>query len=88
MPTVQEMMIARLVGDMKQAVKRKADGGNWTLKSRTTDSANSVFLAESDSEDSIDQLTNRGNKLKKRARYTREGRLALPNGPQVYKKVI
>lgn len=29
MPTVQEMMIARLVGDMKQAVKRKADGKNY-----------------------------------------------------------
>ncbi|KFX91526.1 hypothetical protein V490_05857 [Pseudogymnoascus sp. VKM F-3557] len=68
MPTVQEMMIARLVGDMKQAIKRKAD--------------------ESDSEDSIDQTTNRGNKLKKRARYVREGRLAMPNGPQAYKKTI
>ncbi|KFZ15648.1 hypothetical protein V502_05481 [Pseudogymnoascus sp. VKM F-4520 (FW-2644)] len=68
MPTVQEMMIARLVGDMKQAVKRKAD--------------------ESDSEHSIDQTTNRGNKLKKRARYVREGRLAMPNGPQAYKKTI
>ncbi|KFY12052.1 hypothetical protein V492_04117 [Pseudogymnoascus sp. VKM F-4246] len=68
MPTVQEMMIARLVGDMKQAVKRKAD--------------------ESDSEQSIDQTTNRGNKLKKRARYVREGRLAMPNGPQAYKKTI
>ncbi|KFY36382.1 hypothetical protein V494_05064 [Pseudogymnoascus sp. VKM F-4513 (FW-928)] len=68
MPTVQEMMIARLVGDMKQAVKRKAD--------------------ESDSEQSIDQTTNRGNKLKKRARYVREGKLAMPNGPQAYKKTI
>ncbi|KFY21926.1 hypothetical protein V493_06981 [Pseudogymnoascus sp. VKM F-4281 (FW-2241)] len=68
MPTVQEMMIARLVGDMKQAVKRKAD--------------------ESDSEHSIDQTTNRGNKLKKRARYVREGRLAMPNGPEAYKKTI
>lgn len=26
MPTQQEMMIMRLVGDMKQAVKRSADG--------------------------------------------------------------
>ncbi|OBT69344.1 hypothetical protein VE03_01067 [Pseudogymnoascus sp. 23342-1-I1] len=68
MPSVQDMMIARLVGDMKQAVKRKAD--------------------ESDSEHSIDQTTNRGNKLKKRARYVREGRLAMPNGPEAYKKTI
>lgn len=68
MPTQQEMMIAKLIGDMKQAVKRKAD--------------------ESDSEDSIQQITNRGNKLRKKARYVHEGQLGLPNGPQVYKKTI
>ncbi len=43
---------------------------------------------ESDSEDSIEQVTNRGNKLRKKARFVREGQLADPNGPKVYKRHI
>lgn len=88
MPTVQEMMIARLVGDMKQAVKRKADGKIPDPESKSFVITDLCFFSESDSEHSIDQTTNRGNKLKKRAKYVREGRLAMPNGPQAYKKVM
>jgi hypothetical protein len=43
--------------------------------------------ADSDSADSIEELTNRGNKLKRRSRFVREGQLAPPTGPQVYRKV-
>jgi hypothetical protein len=32
-------------------------------------------------------VTNRGNKLRKKARYVREGKLAPPSGPEVYKRV-
>ncbi|KAL2132934.1 hypothetical protein VTI74DRAFT_3155 [Chaetomium olivicolor] len=42
---------------------------------------------ESDSDSSIDHNTNRGNKLKKRARFVRQGRLASSMGPAAYKEV-
>jgi hypothetical protein len=41
----------------------------------------------SDSDESIHQPTNRGNKLKRKAHFVHEGRLDLPNGPRVYKRV-
>ncbi|KAI9827568.1 MAG: hypothetical protein M1832_004918 [Thelocarpon impressellum] len=41
----------------------------------------------SDSDDSIHQPTNRGNKLMRKAHFVREGQLDLPNGPRVYKRV-
>ncbi|KAI9738970.1 MAG: hypothetical protein M1818_005284 [Claussenomyces sp. TS43310] len=43
---------------------------------------------ESDSDDSIDLVTNRGNKLRKKAKYVQEGQLAPPRGPRAYKKTI
>lgn len=42
---------------------------------------------DSDSDESINQLTNRGNKLRKKARFVHEGQLAPPTGPEVYKRV-
>jgi len=42
---------------------------------------------ESDSDSEIEQITNRGNKLKKRARFVKQGRLAPPMGPAAYKEV-
>ncbi|KKY34619.1 putative rxt2-like protein [Diaporthe ampelina] len=41
---------------------------------------------ESDSDSEIQQTTNRGNKLKKRARFVRQGKLGPPTGPSVYKE--
>ena len=46
-----------------------------------------LYNTDSDSDDSIDQLTNRGNKLRKKARYVHEGQLAPPTGPVVYRRV-
>lgn len=43
---------------------------------------------DSDSDSSIEALTNRGNKLKRKARYVHQGQLAPPNGPPVYKRKI
>ncbi|KAI9819951.1 MAG: hypothetical protein M1827_006521 [Pycnora praestabilis] len=40
----------------------------------------------SDSDTSIQQPSNRGNKLKRKARFVHEGQLDLPNGPRVYKR--
>lgn len=42
---------------------------------------------DSDSDSSIEHNTNRGNKLKKRSRFVKQGRLAPPNGPAAYKEV-
>ncbi|SLM39907.1 Transcriptional regulatory protein RXT2, N-terminal [Lasallia pustulata] len=42
----------------------------------------------SESDDSIAKPSNRGNKLKRKAQYVREGQLDLPNGPKVYKRRI
>ena len=41
---------------------------------------------DSDSDSSIEKTTNRGNKLKKRARYVREGQLTSANGPSSYRE--
>lgn len=49
--------------------------------------ADCVSTIDSDSDSSIEQLTNRGNKLRRRARFVHEGQLAPPTGPQVYKRV-
>lgn len=87
MPTQQELMIMRLVGDMKSAVKRSADGEYSSIDYFDKIQADIGFLLESDSDESVHQITNRGNKLKKKAKFVREGQLALPNGPQTYKKV-
>ncbi|KAH8808416.1 RXT2-like protein [Xylogone sp. PMI_703] len=43
---------------------------------------------DSDSDESITQITNRGNKLRRKARYVHEGQLAPPSGPIVYKRRI
>ncbi|KAI1486808.1 RXT2-like protein [Biscogniauxia mediterranea] len=43
---------------------------------------------ESDSDSDINHHGNRGHKLKKRARFVREGQLAPPSGPEVYKEIV
>ncbi|KAI9644480.1 hypothetical protein NHQ30_006501 [Ciborinia camelliae] len=43
---------------------------------------------ESDSDAPIERLTNRGNKLRKRARYVHQGQLAPPTGPHIYRETI
>ncbi|KAL8802418.1 MAG: hypothetical protein Q9182_003841 [Xanthomendoza sp. 2 TL-2023] len=50
--------------------------------------ATSRYNDSSDSGESIDRFTNRGNKLKRKARYVYEGQLDRPSGSRVYKKRI
>ncbi|KAI1810515.1 hypothetical protein GGS20DRAFT_178608 [Poronia punctata] len=45
-----------------------------------------AYESESDSE--IDFPGNRGNKLKKKARFAHEGQLAPPSGPEVYREIV
>lgn len=42
---------------------------------------------ESDSDSEIESYSNRGNKLKKKARFARQGQLVPNNGPSSYKEV-
>jgi RXT2-like, N-terminal len=46
-----------------------------------------VFCAGSESDDSIAYTSNRGRKLKRKARYVHEGALNDAKGPRVYKEV-
>lgn len=45
------------------------------------------LFADSDSDSSIDHTTNRGNKLKKRARFVHQGQLTSSMRPAAYKEV-
>ncbi|KAI1370003.1 RXT2-like protein [Xylaria arbuscula] len=43
---------------------------------------------ESDSDSEADYRGNRGHKLKRRARFTHEGQLVAPSGPEVYREIV
>lgn len=83
----QAALISETIAGMKKAVKRKAYGMLHPRSILRTPLLISAQTIDSDSDASIDQLTNRGNKLRKKARYVHEGQLAPPSGPQVYKRV-
>lgn len=46
-----------------------------------------IVAADSDSDSDIDHSTNRGNKLKKRARFVREGQLGAADGSSMFTEV-
>lgn len=84
----QAVLLDTLVG-LKKAVKRKAYGqpssDHWvSFLNRLT-----VFwAAESDSDESVEQNTNRGHKLQKRARFVKRGNLAPAMVPAAYKELV
>ncbi|KAI1356156.1 RXT2-like protein [Xylaria sp. FL0043] len=43
---------------------------------------------ESDSDTEVEFHGNRGHKLKRRARFTHEGQLVAPSGPEVYREIV
>ncbi|KAF4346016.1 hypothetical protein FBEOM_38 [Fusarium beomiforme] len=45
-------------------------------------------IAESDSDSEIESYSNRGNKLKKQARFARQGQLVPNNGPSSYREYV
>ncbi|TVY88616.1 Transcriptional regulatory protein [Lachnellula willkommii] len=79
----QAAQIADTIAGMKRAAKRKAYGKTSSPSFSTISHAN-----DEESDSSIEHLTNRGNKLRKRSRFVHEGQLAPPTGPQAYKKTI
>lgn len=88
----QAVIFAETIAAMKKAVKRKAYGMQISIMYTTPFPTSSGLIfsiyLDSEEDDPIEQLTNRGNKLRKHARYVREGQMALPNGPEIYKKVL
>jgi len=79
----QAALFAAAIAGVKKAIKRKAYGKFV----RCFLALSMLIRIDSDSDESVDQLTNRGNKLRKKARFIHEGQLAPPTGPQVYKRV-
>jgi hypothetical protein len=82
----QQLIFAETIAGMKKAIKRKVYG-----MKRFAPSFGNLLMplcgSDSDSDSEIEQLTNRGNKLRKKARFMHEGQLARPTGPRVYKRV-
>jgi hypothetical protein len=82
----QQLIFAETIAGMKKAIKRKAYGMTPFAPS-FSNLLMSLCDSDSDFDSEIEQLTNRGNKLRKKARFVHEGQLACPTGPQVYKRV-
>lgn len=85
----QAALIAETIAGMKKVVsghqycKLLRDKIIYSSSSQTDD----CRVTASDSDDSFQPLTNRGNKLKRKAQYVRKGQLDIPNGPKTYKRV-
>lgn len=85
--TREQVLFADLAKAMKKTVARQANGKSFRCQEPSTTSLlTRAFGPESDSDSEIQQTTNRGNKLKKRARFVRQGKLGPPTGPAVYKE--
>jgi len=83
----QQILFAETIAGMKKAFKRKAYG-NLSPALRLDNSPLTLLAwVESDSDSEIENHGNRGNKLKKRARFARQGQLAPTDGPSFYREV-
>ncbi|KEY66873.1 hypothetical protein S7711_05227 [Stachybotrys chartarum IBT 7711] len=83
----QQVLFNETIAGMKKAFKRKAYGKLMPKTRSVVRHANSGLRTESDSDSEIDHYTNRGHKLKKRARFAHKGQLVPPTGPSAYKEV-
>lgn len=82
----QQTLIAETIRGMKLAIKRRASDGESHVLRCTTEHTLTSAQVDYESDSSVRWHTNRGNKMKKRARLVREGRLDTSGG-QSYKKV-
>lgn len=60
----------------------------WTETLRALTKAVKRKDYDSDSDDFIEHSSNRGRKLKRRARFVRQGQLGPPNGPATYREIV
>lgn len=61
--------------------------GHSVMRHLSGHTTNVSRAAESDSDSEIDSYSNRGQKLKKRARFAHKGQLVPTNGPSSYREV-
>ncbi|KAK5626236.1 hypothetical protein RRF57_001951 [Xylaria bambusicola] len=76
----------KTIAAMKKARKRRAYGIFCSTSLVIFILTTSVLESDSDSE--VDYHGNRGHKLKRRARFTHEGQLVAPSGPEVYREIV
>ncbi len=81
----QHIIFAETIAAMKKARKRRAYG--MFLLASLANFGLTTSALESDSDSEVDYQGNRGHKLKRRARFTHEGQLVAPSGPEVYREV-
>lgn len=82
----QEDLFVETIMSMKRALRRNDDGQS-PLKCVSSAAVYSWLDIDSESDESINRASNRGNKLKRKAKYVEEGRLDLANGVRAYHKV-
>lgn len=82
----QQVLFAETIAGMKKAFKRRA-WGNLAATPWTQSAVADPRFPESDSDSEIEQYGNRGNKLKRRARFANQGQLVPNEGPSGYKEV-
>ena len=84
----QQVLFAETIAGMKKAFKRKSYGTQTSVRFlRLKNPQLTMPTTESDSDSEIESYSNRGNKLKKKARFARQGQLVPNNGPSSYKEV-
>ncbi|TFB07794.1 hypothetical protein CCMA1212_000725 [Trichoderma ghanense] len=88
MASSQQVLFAETIAGMKKAFKRRAYGELCRASQPTSHHANPVASTESDSDSEIESYTNRGNKLKKRARFAHKGQLLPATAPVAYKETV
>jgi len=80
----QEILFAEAISGIKRALNRKDDGKHFAQPALYSDPANPSCLTGSDIDGMGEPVTNRGNKLKRKAAFTRQGRL---DNAENYKRV-
>ena len=81
---------AALVAETIAGMKRAISGHQYCEYSRQVHETNlklTKIFAASDSDDAYLQPTNRGNKLKRKARFVQDGHSGRLDGPSSYKRV-
>lgn len=84
----EQLFVLQTIKGMKEKIARDAIGTRAfsALPRGDLKLVADQFLLESDSDSEIQAPTNRGNKLKKKAKFVREGKLGPPTGPSIYKE--
>lgn len=89
MSSRDQIYVLETIKAMKKKIARDAIGEAALPRRQVSSSLltrSRFFFLESDSDSEIQAPTNRGNKLKQKAKFVREGKLGPPTGPTVYRE--